>query len=118
LEFEFEFGVQRHFQQYFSYIMATRFSGGGSRSTRRKLPTLSKQLVNFITCGCNHDDPLSCLMLINLHIHATRGTGDMWTYRCTKESSSGFCPKLMTIRSGISFVLPCVVLFVMVENVI
>jgi hypothetical protein len=83
--------------QYFSYIMATSFSGGGSRSSRRKLPTLGKQLVNFITCGRNHDDPLSCLMLINLHIHATRGTGDMWTYRCTKESSSGFCPKLMTI---------------------
>jgi hypothetical protein len=32
--------------------MATSFSGGGSRSTRREPPILSKQLVNFITCGC------------------------------------------------------------------
>jgi hypothetical protein len=39
-----------NFQQYFSYIMATSFSGGGSRSTRREPPTLGKQLVNFITC--------------------------------------------------------------------
>jgi hypothetical protein len=27
------------------------FSGGGSRSTRRKPPTMGKQLVSFITCG-------------------------------------------------------------------
>jgi hypothetical protein len=27
------FGVLRHFQQYFSYIMATSFSGGRSRSS-------------------------------------------------------------------------------------
>ena len=40
------------FQQYFSYIMATSFSGGRSRSTRREPPTMGKQLVNFITCGC------------------------------------------------------------------
>jgi len=35
-----------HFQQYFSYIIATSFSGGGSRSTRREPPTMGKQLVN------------------------------------------------------------------------
>jgi hypothetical protein len=29
--------------------MATSFSGGGSRSTRRESPTMGKQLVNFIT---------------------------------------------------------------------
>jgi hypothetical protein len=33
----------------FQNIMATSFSGGGSR---REPPTLCKQLVNFITCGC------------------------------------------------------------------
>jgi FtsP/CotA-like multicopper oxidase with cupredoxin domain len=32
--------------------MATSFSGRGSRSTRREPPTMGKQLVNFITCGC------------------------------------------------------------------
>jgi hypothetical protein len=46
-----------HFQQYFSYIMATSFSGGGSRSTRREPPTMGKQLVNFITCGCESSAP-------------------------------------------------------------
>ena len=39
------------------YIMATSFSGGGSRSTRREPPTLGKQLVNFITCGCESSAP-------------------------------------------------------------
>jgi hypothetical protein len=38
--------------------MATRFSGGGSRSTRREPPTLGKQLVSFITCGCESSAPL------------------------------------------------------------
>ena len=32
--------------------MATNFSDGRSRSTRREPPTMGKQLVNFITCGC------------------------------------------------------------------
>jgi hypothetical protein len=46
-----------HFQQYFSYIMATSFSGGGSRSTWREPPTLGKQLVSFITCDCRSSAP-------------------------------------------------------------
>jgi hypothetical protein len=37
--------------------MATSFSGGGSRNTRREPPTMSKQLVNFITCGCESSAP-------------------------------------------------------------
>ena len=44
-------------QQYFSYIMATSFSGGRSRSTRREPPTMGNQLVNFITCGCESSAP-------------------------------------------------------------
>ena len=50
---DFIYCVQRHFQQNFSYIMATSFSGGKSRSTRREPPTVTmgKQLINFITCG-------------------------------------------------------------------
>ena len=51
------FGVWRHFQQYSSYIMATSFSGGRSRSTWREPPTMAKQLVNFITCGCESNAP-------------------------------------------------------------
>ena len=45
------------FQQYFSYFMATSVSGGRSRSTRREPPTMGKQLVNFITCGCESSAP-------------------------------------------------------------
>ena len=29
------YGFYRHFQQYFSYIMAVSFIGGGNRSTQR-----------------------------------------------------------------------------------
>jgi hypothetical protein len=46
-----------HFQQYFSYIMVTSFSGGGSRSTWREPPTMGKQLVNIITCDCESSAP-------------------------------------------------------------
>jgi hypothetical protein len=34
-------GVQRHFQQYFSYIVAVRFIGGGNRRTQRKQPRVA-----------------------------------------------------------------------------
>ena len=37
------------FNVTFSYIMATSFSGGRSRSTRWEPPTMGKQLVSFIT---------------------------------------------------------------------
>jgi hypothetical protein len=40
--------VQRHFQQYFSYIVAISFIGGGNESTWRKPPTCHKSLTNFI----------------------------------------------------------------------
>jgi hypothetical protein len=43
---------QLDFQQYFSYIMATSFSGGGSRNTRKEPPTMGKQLVSFILSFC------------------------------------------------------------------
>jgi hypothetical protein len=35
--------------------MATSFSGGGSR---REPPSMGKQLVNFITCGCESSAPI------------------------------------------------------------
>jgi hypothetical protein len=37
------------FQQYFSYIVAVSFIGGGSRRTLRKPPTCRKSLTNSIT---------------------------------------------------------------------
>jgi hypothetical protein len=40
---------ERHFQQYFSYIVAVSFIGGGNRGIRRKPLTWRKSLTNFIT---------------------------------------------------------------------
>jgi len=42
-------GVERHFQQYFTYIVAVSFIGEGNWRTLRKLPTCRKSLTNFIT---------------------------------------------------------------------
>jgi len=38
------YGVSRHFQQYFNYIVAVSFIGWGNRSTWRKPPTIRKSL--------------------------------------------------------------------------
>jgi len=42
------YGVQPHFQQYFSYIVVVSFIGGGNRSTRRKPPK------DILTCITNY----------------------------------------------------------------
>ena len=36
------YDVQRHFQQYFSYITAVRFIGGGNQSAQKKPTNLSQ----------------------------------------------------------------------------
>jgi hypothetical protein len=46
------YGVLRQFQQYFSYIVAVSFIGGGHQSTRKKPLTCRKSLANFITYCC------------------------------------------------------------------
>jgi hypothetical protein len=46
------YGVYHHYQQYFSYIVAVSFIGGGNRSTQRKPATCRKSLTNFITKYC------------------------------------------------------------------
>jgi hypothetical protein len=46
------YGNSRHSQQYFSYIVAVSFIGGGNRSTRRKPLTSRRLLTNFITLCC------------------------------------------------------------------
>ena len=38
------YGIKHHFQQYFSYIVAVSFIGGGNQSTQRKPPTCHKSL--------------------------------------------------------------------------
>jgi hypothetical protein len=60
IDFDFKFWgltILLVFRQYFIDIMATSFSGGKSRSTRREPPTMGKQLMNFITCGCESSAP-------------------------------------------------------------
>jgi len=37
--------------------MATSLSRRRSWSTRREPPTMGKQLINFITCGCESNTP-------------------------------------------------------------
>jgi hypothetical protein len=49
--------------------MATSFSSGGSRSTRREPPTLGKQLVNFITCGGKVALSTKIQIQIQIHLH-------------------------------------------------
>ena len=42
------YSVKRHFQKYFSNIVAVIFIGGGNQRIRRKLPTCRKSLTKFI----------------------------------------------------------------------
>ena len=42
-------GISCNFQQYFNYIVAVIFFGGGNWSIRGKQPTCHKSLTNFIT---------------------------------------------------------------------
>jgi hypothetical protein len=51
-------------------IMAISFSGGRSRSNWREPPTMGKQLVNFITCGC--ESSAISLILLGFLIDVTR----------------------------------------------
>jgi hypothetical protein len=41
-----------YIQQYFSYVVAVSYIGGGSRRTKRKPTTCHKSLTNFITYCC------------------------------------------------------------------
>jgi len=47
--YDYDYGVSRHFQQYFSYIVAVSFIGGGNRSPPRKPLACRKSLTNNIT---------------------------------------------------------------------
>ena len=63
------FDVERQFQQHFSNIIATSFTGGRSRSTRREPPTMGKQLVNFITSAASRVQPF-CYLQSRARTHA------------------------------------------------
>jgi hypothetical protein len=48
-------------------LSATSFSGGRSRSTRREPTIMGKQLVNFITCGCESSAPFFVIYKAGLY---------------------------------------------------
>ena len=52
LKEEFEIWCLMPLSAIFQLYHGDSFSGGGSQSMRREPPTLDKQQVNFITCGC------------------------------------------------------------------
>jgi len=51
------FDVLMPLSAVFQLYHGDQISGGGSRREREP-PTLGKQLVNFITCGCESSAPL------------------------------------------------------------
>ena len=60
--------------------MATSFSGGWSRNTRREPPTMGMQLVNFITCGCESSAPFCNLQSrTRTHVVLVIGLGILTT---------------------------------------
>jgi len=59
-------GVLRHFQQYFIYIVAVSFIGGGNRRTWRKPPTCRKSLKTLSHNGVH-------LALVEIRTHYIRG---------------------------------------------
>ena len=50
--------------------MATSFSSGGRRSTRREPPNMGKQLANFIICDCESSAPFFCNLQSRVRTHA------------------------------------------------
>ena len=52
------YDIQRHIQQYFSYVMPVNLIGGGNRSTLKKPSTYRKSMTNCITYRCiDHTSP-------------------------------------------------------------
>jgi hypothetical protein len=76
--------------------MTTSFSGGRSRSTRREPPTMDKQLVNFITCGCESQSSAPFFVIYKAR-RKPRGT------RWLRLQIKGFQNKNKSIVSTLSF---------------
>jgi hypothetical protein len=64
------------FQQYFNYIVAVSFIGGGNQSTWRKPLTCRKSLTNFFTyCCIEYTSPRTGFELTTLVVIGTDCTG-------------------------------------------
>ena len=68
--------------------MKTGFSGGGSR---REPPTMGKQVVNFITCGCESSAPFFVIYKAGYFVTAThhRHMSDYIFFFMTEVEMSG-----------------------------
>ena len=97
--------VQRHFHQYFSYIVAVSFIGGGNRRTRRKPPTCLKSLTNFITQDCT---PRPDRDSNSLTTSVVIGTG------CIGSCKSNY--HTITTRTALSYIEGRVVYFIFTFN--
>ena len=96
----------------FSYIMATSFSGGRSRNTRREPPTMGKQLVNCMTCGCESSAPF--------FVFHRRWNNNPWvdkpfTYN-TEYEPTCFGPSMYAVRKSIKYQLYCICFLFIFNN--
>jgi hypothetical protein len=60
--------------------MATSFSGGRGRSTRREPPTMGKQLVNFIACAAGRVHPFCNLQSRQIYLMETDMGSRVYVY--------------------------------------
>jgi uncharacterized protein (DUF2235 family) len=60
------YGVKCHFQQYFRYIVAVTFIGGGNRCTQRKPPQILSDKILF----CHEKiSMVGFVLAFNMHTH-------------------------------------------------
>jgi hypothetical protein len=96
-------GVERHIQHYFSNILAVSFIGGGNPSTRRKPPTMGKQLVNLYHLRLRVECTLCCNLHSRVRSHAVpvlvswKGGLECFTYSKGLCTISGCCLSLLRI---------------------
>jgi hypothetical protein len=64
------YDAERHFQQYFSYIMVVSFIGRGNRSTRRKPPgfELTTLVMICTDCTCSWESKYHAITSTSVHI--------------------------------------------------
>jgi hypothetical protein len=77
------YGVKCHFQQYFSYIVAVSFIGGGNRRTQRKPLTCLEKDMQYIDRGKTWNNALWAVALyIQVKNICTWYYSLMWKWDC------------------------------------
>jgi hypothetical protein len=90
--------------------MGTSFSGGRSRSTWREPPTMSKQLVNFITCGCELSAPFFVIYKAVLVIGLYEDNKVIITMKLKMKLSSNFI-KISIIKMNTKAFERCYIMY-------